>query len=301
MLTVRQWVLLALGSVVLVSFLTHELFRVEMPRDAKHETWVRFVQERFGGDVQTTWLLLMFVQTMQIMLGIPFLHVTQVCMGLLLPVIPAIASCTLVEVLAVVLYMKIADVSVVPPDAETLQYVVSIARTRAQRLTYTFVLLMSSIPLYISVLAVHMNLAARRDFWRLACLASVVSVLKNIGLGLVLRSNRHPVLAMFLGVLVFFLPVVCTLVVTGAAFLRQTARRGESDKELTGHCAEACTDYTDADILDEQVMPVAPGSPGAVERIERILNSSEETLEQPHAAPDVPSESDGEPDAGSKV
>lgn len=278
MLTVKQWVLLALCTGVVVSFCTHELLRVELPGDARHETWAKFVRVHLnagvGSDTGVTWAVLMLLQTVQIVLGVPFLHVTQVCMGLLLPVVPATLSCIAVEICAVVFYMQAASRSVSPPDMQTLRHAAMLTRTRAESLAFTGVLLMSSIPLYVSVLVVHLRIVSQRDFWYLACGASVLSVAKNIALGMVLRSDQNEMLALVLGGVVFFMPIVCTIVVTGGAFMRQGAtHRTDCEQELPEHC----TDYADEGL--EEALSPGPGSPSAARRMEKILSHGEDAAE----------------------
>jgi hypothetical protein len=196
MVSIKQWVLTALASVALVSFVTHECLRVDLPRDASHAAWKDFVETHLAfysaADQRRAWLVLMGVQSVQLALGIPFLHVTQVCMGFVLPVAAGIASCTCLEVLAFAGYVWLGDRAIATPDLHTLSYIMTIARTHRQRLAYTFALLMSSMPIYISVLSVHVKLVSRREFWYLSGAASLFSVSKNIvSANSIDRQRRH--------------------------------------------------------------------------------------------------------------
>jgi len=270
MVSIKQWVLTALASVALVSFVTHECLRVDLPRDASHAAWKEFVETHLAfysaADQRRAWLVLMGVQGLQLALGIPFLHVTQVCMGFVLPVAVGIASCTCLEMLAFAGYVWLGDRAIATPDLHTLSYIMTIARTHRQRLAYTFALLMSSMPIYISVLSVHVKLVSRREFWYLSGAVSLFSVSKNIVLGALLFADTHRTLTVALALVVFFSPLVCTVLVIGAGACRDApAGKGEDEVMLTATEELACSPYEDVELAD-----ITPGA----------LNTTDETTER---------------------
>lgn len=277
MVSIKQWVLTALASVALVSFVTHECLRVDLPRDASHAAWKEFVETHLAfysaADQRRAWLVLMGVQGLQLALGVPFLHVTQVCMGFVLPVAAGIASCTCLEMLAFSGYVWLGDRAIATPDLHTLSYIMTIARTHRQRLAYTFVLLMSSLPIYISVLSVHVKLVSRREFWYLSGAVSLFSVSKNIVLGALLFADTHRMLTVALGLVVFFSPLVCTVVVIGAGACRDApVGRGEDEVMLTATEELACEPYEDVELAD--ITPEAPNTTDeTTERIVQILDA----------------------------
>ena len=279
MVSIKQWVLTALASVALVSFVTHECLRVDLPRDASHAAWKDFVETHLAfysaADQRRAWLVLMGVQSVQLALGIPFLHVTQVCMGFVLPVAAGIASCTCLEVLAFAGYVWLGDRAIATPDLHTLSYIMTIARTHRQRLAYTFALLMSSMPIYISVLSVHVKLVSRREFWYLSGAASLFSVSKNIVLGALLFTDTHRMLTVTLGLVVFFSPLVCTVVVIGAGACRDApVGKGEDEVMLTATEEHACEPYEDVELAD--ITPEAlKTTDETTERIVQILHAAD--------------------------
>ena len=294
MVSIKQWVLTALASVALVSFLTHECLRVDLPRDASHAAWKEFVETHLAfysaADQRRAWLMLMGVQGLQLALGIPFLHVTQVCMGFVLPVALGIVSCTCLEMLAFAGYVWLGDRAIATPDLHTLSYMMSIARTHRQRLAYTFALLMSSMPIYISVLSVHVKLVSRREFWYLSGAASLFSVSKNIVLGALLFADTHRMLTIALGLVVFFSPLVCTVIVIGAGACRDApAGKAEDEVMLTATEGQACEPYEDVELAD--ITPEAPNTTDeTTERIVQILDAAEP--DDAHSAQEDPGAAD---------
>lgn len=279
MVSVKQWVLTALASVALVSFVTHECIRLDLPRDASHAAWKDFVQTHLAfysaADQRRAWLVLMGAQCCQLVLGVPFLHVTQVCMGFVLPIPLGIVSCTCLEFLAFVGYVCLADRAIATPDLQTLSHMMSIARTHGQRLAYTFALLMSSLPIYISVLSVHVKLVTRREFWYLSGAASLFSVSKNVVLGALLFGDTHRLLTVALGLVVFFSPLVCTVIVIGAGACRD-APGGKSEDEimLTATDQDASEPYEDVELAD--ITPEhTDGTNETTERIVQILDEAD--------------------------
>ena len=151
----------------------------------------------------------------------------------------------------------------------------SIARTHRQRLGYTFALLMSSLPIYISVLSVHVKLVSRREFWYLSGAASLFSVSKNIVLGALLFADTHRMLTIALGLVVFFSPLVCTVIVIGAGACRDApVGRGEDEVMLTATEEHACEPYADIELAD--ITPEAPNTTDeTTERIVQILDAAD--------------------------
>ena len=69
-----------------------------------------------------------------------------------------------------------------------------VGERRAKRLWFTFSMLMSSLPVYMSVVTVHVGIVRRDEFALLAVLVSVLSVSKNVVLGALLRAGRSAVI-----------------------------------------------------------------------------------------------------------
>jgi hypothetical protein len=172
-------------------------------------------------------------------------------------------------------YVWLGDRAIATPDLHTLSYIMTIARTHRQRLAYTFALLMSSMPIYISVLSVHVKLVSRREFWYLSGAASLFSVSKNIVLGALLFAETHRMLTVALGLVVFFSPLVCTVVVIGAGACRDApVGRGEDEVMLTATEEHACEPYEDVELAD--ITPEALNTTDeTTERIVQILHAAD--------------------------
>ena len=134
---------------------------------------------------------------------------------------------------------------------------------------------MSSMPIYISVLSVHVKLVSRREFWYLSGAASLFSVSKNIVLGALLFTDTHRMLTVTLGLVVFFSPLVCTVVVIGAGACRDApVGKGEDEVMLTATEEHACEPYEDVELAD--ITPEALNTTDeTTERIVQILHAAD--------------------------
>ena len=252
MISVRQWIISALGLLTIVTFCTYQLFGVQVPRSMERGEWVRFVSteipgvdEGMGASTTALWSLLMGIQGLQLILGIPFLHVTQISMGFLLHPGLVFASCAAFECMVMYGFLLIQAHTVDMLAEEAQRAVPMINESRAKRLWFAFSMLMSSLPVYVSVITVHVGIVRRREFALLAVLVSVLSVSKNVLLGALLRAGGHPLACTVLGLVVFFSPIVFTLVTVYMSSLAKThgpPRAGDSleleeVRSLAGTCA----------------------------------------------------------------
>ena len=217
MISVRQWIICALGLLTIVTFCTYQLLDVQIPRNMERTEWVRFVSTQIPGGESlaastSLWSLLMGMQCVQLVFGIPFLHVTQISMGFLLHPGLVFASCAALECLVMYGFLLIQAHTVDMLTEEAQRALPMVGEGRAMRLWFAFSMLMSSLPVYMSVVTVHVGIVRRDEFALLAVLVSVLSVSKNVVLGALLRAGGHALACTVLGLVVFASPILFTLV-----------------------------------------------------------------------------------------
>lgn len=217
MISVRQWIISALGLLTIVTFCTYQLLDMQIPRNMERTEWVRFVSTQIPGGESlaastSLWSLLMGMQCVQLVFGIPFLHVTQISMGFLLHPGLVFASCAALECLVMYGFLLIQAHTVDMITEEAQRALPMVGERRAKRLWFAFSMLMSSLPVYMSVVTVHVGIVRRDEFALLAVLVSVLSVSKNVVLGALLRAGGHALACTVLGLVVFASPILFTLV-----------------------------------------------------------------------------------------
>lgn len=313
MISVRQWIISALGVLTIVTFSTYQLLDVQIPRSMERAEWVRFVSTQIPGGESLSastslWSLLMGIQGVQLMLGIPFLHVTQISMGFLLHPGLAFVSCAALECLVMYGFLLIQAYTVDMLAEEAQRALPMVAERRAKRLWFAFSMLMSSLPVYMSVITVHVGIVRRHEFALLAVLVSVLSVSKNVMLGALLCAGGHALACTVLGLVVFASPILFTLVTVYMSSLAKThgppgaadALELEEVRSLAGTCTsepsafeqydayvlEQAEDETLAERIDEILSPELAeseaGSPRGVQ--EADADPVGETQEQARAA-----------------
>ena len=195
MISVRQWIISALGLLTIVTFCTYQLLDVHIPRNMERAEWVRFVSTQIPGGESlgastSLWSLFMGIQAVQLVFGIPFLHVTQISMGFLLHPALGFMSCAALECLVMYGFLLIQAHTVDMLAEEAQRALPMVGERRAKRLWFAFSMLMSSLPVYMSVVTVHVGIVRRHEFALLAVLVSVLSVSKNVVLSALLRSRQ---------------------------------------------------------------------------------------------------------------
>ena len=266
MISVRQWIISALGVLTIVTFSTYQLLDVQIPRSMERSEWERFVSTQIpwgdgtGGNTRL-WCLFMGIQGVQLLLGIPFLHVTQISMGFLLHPWLAFASCAALECLFMYGFLLLQAHTVDMLVEEAQRALPMVAERRAKRVWFAFSMLMSSLPLYMSVVTVHVGIVRRHEFALLAVLVSVLSVSKNVVLGALLRAGGHALACTVLGLVVFASPILFTLVTVYMSSLAKThgppgagdALELEEVRSLAGTCTSepSAFEQYDAYVLEQ--------------------------------------------------
>jgi hypothetical protein len=281
MISVRQWTISALGLLTIVTFCTYQLLNVQIPRSMERAEWVRFVSTQIPGGGSpgastSLWSLLMGIQGVQLMFGIPFLHVTQITMGFLLHPGLGFASCAALECFVIYGFLLIQAHTVDMLAEEAQRALPMVNERRAKRLWFAFCMLMSSLPVYMSVITVHVGIVRRHEFALLAVLVSVLSVSKNVVLGALLRAGGHALACTVLGLVVFVSPIVFTLVTVYMSSLAKAhgppgagdALELEEVRSLAGTCTSEPSAFEQ---YDAYVLEQAEDETLA-ERIDEILN-----------------------------
>jgi len=287
MISVRQWIISALGLLTIVTFCTYQLLDVQIPRNMERTEWVRFVSTQIPGGESlaastSLWSLLMGMQCVQLVFGIPFLHVTQISMGFLLHPGLVFASCAALECLVMYGFLLIQAHTVDMLAEEAQRALPIVGERRAKRLWFAFSMLMSSLPVYMSVVTVHVGILRPGEFALLAVLVSVLSVSKNVVLGALLRAGGHALACTLLGLFVFASPIFFTLVTVYMSSVAKAhgppgagdALELEEVRSLAGTCTsepsafeqydayvlEQAEDETLAERIDEILSPGLPES-----------------------------------------
>lgn len=246
MITVRQWVIGAFGLFLIISVSTYQLLNMHIPRTAERQEWTQFINVHVPGssnDVSfgTLWTFCMGIQVLQLVLGIPFLHVTQITMSFVMsPVVAFISSC-LLEFVVMCTFIFIQSMTVQTIDEDFRKKVDIVDKSWPSRVFFSFCVLMSSVPMYIGVIVVHVGVVSRRDFVVLAIAVSVLSVSKNVALGVLLCDGHHNAAAVVLGFIVFTSPILFTFltVFISARSSRQSTCSANDGVELEEACSLA--------------------------------------------------------------
>ena len=266
MISVRQWIISALGLLTIVTFCTYQLLDVQIPRNMERTEWVRFVSTQIPGGESlaastTLWSLLMGMQCVQLVFGIPFLHLTQISMGFLLHPGLVFASCAALECLVMYGFLLIQAHTVDMLTEEAQRALPMVGERRGKRLWVAFSMLMSSLPVYMSVVTVHVGIVRRDEFALIAVLVSVLSVSKNVVLGALLRAGGHALACTVLGLVVFASPILFTLVTVYLSTMAKAhgppgagdALELEEVRSLAGTCVSepSAFEHYDAYVLEQ--------------------------------------------------
>ena len=246
MITVRQWVIGAFGLFVIVSVSTYQLLNMQVPRTIDRQDWAKFIAVHVPGSSHDVsfgmlWTFFMGVQALQLVLGIPFLHVTQISMSFVLnPAVALISSCVL-EFAVMCAFIFIQSNTVQKMDEDFMKTLDIVDKSWSSRVFFSFCVLMSSVPMYIGVVVVHVGVVSRRDFVVLALAVSGLSVSKNVALGVLLRDGHQYAATAVLGLVVFVSPILFTLltVVITARTRRQHASSVKGGAQLEEVCSLA--------------------------------------------------------------
>lgn len=302
MISVRQWIISALGLLTIVTFCTYQLLDVRMPRSMDRAEWVRFLSTEIPGGESLSassslWSLLMGIQGVQLLFGIPFLHVTQISMGFLLHPALVFASCAVLECMVMYGFLFVQAHTVDMLAEESQRALPMVAEHRAKRFCFVFSMLMSSLPLYMSVITVHVGIVQKHEFVLIGTLVSMLSVSKNVVLGALLRAGGHAFACTALGLVVFASPILFTLVTVYMSSLAKAhgpPRAGDAlELEEVRSLAGTCTSEPSAfEQYDAYVLEQAEDETLA-ERIEEILSpepagsevGSPRGVQEPSASP----------------
>ena len=288
MISVRQWIISALGLLTIVTFSTFQLVQVQVPRSMDRSEWVRFVSTQIPGVENmhastSLWSLLMGIQGVQLVFGIPFLHVTQISMGFLLHPAMVFASCAVLELLVMYGFLLIQTYTVHMMTEEGQRALPMVNESREKRIWFAFSMLMSSLPLYMGVVTVHVGIVRRQEFVLLAAVVSTLSVSKNVVLGALLRGGGNALACAVLGLVVFISPILFTLVTVYMSSLAKAQRGPTAEDALeldeVRSLAGTCTSEPSAFEQYDAYVPEEAEDETLAERIDEILNPKPEDPE----------------------
>jgi len=197
--------------------------RDNMPQDLSKESWQTFTVFLLGGagriSTQKAVVLLLGVQFLQIIVCVPFLHITQILIGYHMGMLGLPLSAAW-EMFLVTIYVLMCRSPLTPKSTLLLAYI-DHQRTRGRLYFSILCTFMSSIPLNSSMCMLVFGDVTLRDFLGLHAVVTLTMAMKNVYIGEVVRRGaKGPVLYLCMLFMVVFsiVPTLFTLYLTMSVY-----------------------------------------------------------------------------------